>query len=83
MRSYARDLELALALTRDAANHGKRLGKGGAKRHRKFKAARHTTHGTTAQIIRRLARRGGVRRISGVAYEARKLAMAYVITTSE
>ena len=65
MRSYARDLELALALTRDAATHG--LLKGlGANRHRK--ALRHTAaaHGITTQIIRRLARRGGIRRVSGV-----------------
>ena len=75
MRSYAQDLQLALALTRDAAAHGKGLGNdnGGtnsAKRHRK--ALRHTAQGITTQIIRRLARRGGLRRISGVVYEARK-----------
>nr|XP_055048331.1 histone H4-like [Misgurnus anguillicaudatus] len=39
---------------------GKGLGKGGAKRHRK---------GITKPAIRRLARRGGVKRISGLIYE--------------
>ena len=66
MRSYARNLELALALTRDAATNGK----GRGKRHRK--ALRHTTQGITTQIIRRLARRGGIRCIPGVGYEPRK-----------
>jgi histone H4 len=42
---------------------GKGLGKGGAKRHRKV--LRDNIQG----IIRRLARRGGVKRISGLIYE--------------
>jgi hypothetical protein len=50
------------------ANHspggkgGKGLGKGGAKRHRKI--LRDNIQGITKPAIRRLARRGGVKRIS-------------------
>ena len=44
---------------------GKGLGKGGAKRHRKI--LRDNIQGITT--IRRLARRGGVKRISGLIYE--------------
>lgn len=43
------------------------LGKGGAKRHRKV--LRQTIYGITKHDIRRLARRGGVKRISGLVYE--------------
>lgn len=43
------------------------LGKGGAKRHRKV--LRDTIQGVTKPAIRRLARRGGVKRISGLVYE--------------
>merc|ERR1711942_362328 len=46
---------------------GKGLGKGGAKRHRK--ALRDNIQGITKPAIRRLARRGGVKRISGLIYE--------------
>ncbi|KAK8789828.1 hypothetical protein WA158_007289 [Blastocystis sp. Blastoise] len=46
---------------------GKGLGKGGAKRHRKV--MRDTILGITKPAIRRLARRGGVKRISGLIYE--------------
>ena len=46
---------------------GKGLGKGGAKRHRKV--LRDTIQGVTRPAIRRLARRGGVKRISGLVYE--------------
>ena len=46
---------------------GKGLGKGGAKRHRKV--LRDNIHGITKPAIRRLARRGGVKRISGLIYE--------------
>ncbi|KAK0666101.1 putative histone H4 [Cercophora samala] len=42
-------------------------GKTGAKRHRKI--VRDTIHGITKPAIRRLARRGGVKRISGAIYE--------------
>eukprot|EP00634_Sargassococcus_sp_CCMP2135_P000539 CAMPEP_0198674782 /NCGR_PEP_ID=MMETSP1467-20131203/98087_1 /TAXON_ID=1462469 /ORGANISM="unid. sp., Strain CCMP2135" /LENGTH=103 /DNA_ID=CAMNT_0044411683 /DNA_START=43 /DNA_END=354 /DNA_ORIENTATION=- len=46
---------------------GKGLGKGGAKRHRKV--LRENIQGITKPAIRRLARRGGVKRISGLVYE--------------
>ena len=43
------------------------LGKGGAKRHRKV--LRDNIQGITKPAIRRLARRGGVKRISNLVYE--------------
>jgi histone H4 len=46
---------------------GKGLGKGGAKRHRRV--LRDNIQGITKPAIRRLARRGGVKRISGLIYE--------------
>ena len=46
---------------------GKGLGKGGAKRHRKV--LRDNIPGITKPAIRRLARRGGVKRISELIYE--------------
>merc|ERR1712031_23591 len=46
---------------------GKGLGKGGAKRHRKV--LRDNIQGITKPAIRRLARRGGVKRISGMIYD--------------
>ena len=46
---------------------GKGLGKGGAKRHRKV--LRDNIQGITKPATRRLARRGGVKRISGLIYE--------------
>jgi histone H4 len=46
---------------------GKGKGKGGAKRHRKV--LRDNIQGITKPAIRRLARRGGVKRISGLIYE--------------
>jgi len=46
---------------------GKGLGKGGAKRHRKALVA--PIEGITKPAIRRLARRGGVKRISGLVYD--------------
>ena len=46
---------------------GKGLGKGGAKRHRKV--LRDNIQGITKPAIRRLAHRGGVKRISGLIYE--------------
>ena len=45
---------------------GKGLGKGGAKRHRKV--LRDNIQGITKPAIRRLAHRGGVKRISGLIY---------------
>ncbi|KAG2437778.1 hypothetical protein HYH02_011153 [Chlamydomonas schloesseri] len=46
---------------------GKGLGKGGAKRHRKV--LRDNIQGITKPAIRRVARRGGVKRISGLIYD--------------
>ena len=46
---------------------GGKGGKGGAKRHRKV--LRDNIQGITKPAIRRLARRGGVKRISGLMYE--------------
>ena len=46
---------------------GKGLGKGGAKRFRKV--LKDSIQGITKPAIRRLARRGGVKRISGLIYE--------------
>merc|ERR1711864_25914 len=46
---------------------GKGLGKGGAKRHRRVHGD--NIQGITKPAIRRLARRGGVKRISGLIYE--------------
>ena len=46
---------------------GKGLGKGGAKRHRNV--LRDNIQGITKPAIRRLCRRGGVKRISGLIYE--------------
>ena len=46
---------------------GGKGGKGGAKRHRKV--LRDNIQGITKPAIRRLARRGGVKRISGLIYE--------------
>ena len=46
---------------------GKGLGKGGAKRHRVV--SRDNVQGVTKTAIRRLARRGGVKRINGLVYE--------------
>jgi len=48
--------------------HGaKGLGKGGTKRHRKV--LRDNIQGITKPAIKRIARRGGVKRISGLIYE--------------
>jgi histone H4 len=47
---------------------GKGLGKGGLKRHH-HKVLRDSIQGITKPAIRRLARRGGVKRISGLVYE--------------
>ncbi|KAL7552088.1 hypothetical protein ACHAWF_015300, partial [Thalassiosira exigua] len=46
---------------------GKGLGKGGAKHHRKV--LRDNVHGITKPATRRLARRPGVKRISGLIYD--------------
>ncbi|KAK3034407.1 hypothetical protein RJ639_033678 [Escallonia herrerae] len=51
----------------------KGLGKGGAKRH--HKVLRDNIPGITRSEIRRLARRGGVKRISGLVYEETKVVL--------
>ncbi|XP_068113061.1 uncharacterized protein [Hyperolius riggenbachi] len=62
------DTNLAFCLTMSGRGKGgKGLGKGGAKRHRKV--LRDNIQGITKPAIRRLARRGGVKRISGLIYE--------------
>ena len=55
---------------------GKGLGKGGAKRHRKV--MRDNILGITKPAIRRLARRGGVKRISGLIYETRSVLKTFL-----
>ncbi|CAH1384804.1 unnamed protein product, partial [Tenebrio molitor] len=61
---------------------GKGLGKGGAKRHRKV--LRDNIQGITKPAIRRLARRGGVKRISGLIYEeTRGVLKVFLKTSSE
>nr|XP_004406574.2 PREDICTED: uncharacterized protein LOC101366695 [Odobenus rosmarus divergens] len=62
------DTNLAVTTTMSGRGKGgKGLGKGGAKRHRKV--LRDNIQGITKPAIRRLARRGGVKRISGLIYE--------------
>ncbi|KHJ91505.1 core histone H2A/H2B/H3/H4 [Oesophagostomum dentatum] len=58
---------LSIAAMSGRGKGGKGLGKGGAKRHRKV--LRDNIQGITKPAIRRLARRGGVKRISGLIYE--------------
>mgnify|MGYP000922220817 FL=1 len=53
---------------------GKGFGKGGAKRHAK-KAIRETILGVTKPAIRRLARRGGVKRISALIYDEARMVL--------
>jgi len=60
-------LSQALSTMSGRGKGGKGLGKGGAKRHRKI--LRDNIQGITKPAIRRLARRGGVKRISGLIYE--------------
>ncbi|XP_059221552.1 histone H4-like [Stomoxys calcitrans] len=61
-------MDVVYALKRQGRGKGgKGLGKGGAKRHRKV--LRDNIQGITKPAIRRLARRGGVKRISGLIYE--------------
>ncbi|XP_026072635.1 histone H4-like [Carassius auratus] len=60
-------LKLGILIMSGRGKGGKGLGKGGAKRHRKV--LRDNIQGITKPAIRRLARRGGVKRISGLIYE--------------
>ncbi|XP_055988291.1 histone H3.1-like [Sorex fumeus] len=64
---HAKRLFLTSATMSGRGKGGKGLGKGGAKRHRKV--LRDNIQGITKPAIRRLARRGGVKRISGLIYE--------------
>ncbi|XP_028328328.1 uncharacterized protein LOC114479071 [Gouania willdenowi] len=61
------NLIISIATMSGRGKGGKGLGKGGAKRHRKV--LRDNIQGITKPAIRRLARRGGVKRISGLIYE--------------
>ncbi|XP_056307233.1 uncharacterized protein LOC130218983 [Danio aesculapii] len=61
------NLYVVLSTMSGRGKGGKGLGKGGAKRHRKV--LRDNIQGITKPAIRRLARRGGVKRISGLIYE--------------
>ncbi|XP_063399857.1 histone H4-like [Mytilus trossulus] len=65
----SREIQTAvrLLLPGELAKHAVSEGKGGAKRHRKV--LRDNIQGITKPAIRRLARRGGVKRISGLIYE--------------
>ena len=65
-RLYSNNFEVLLKMS-GRGKGGKGLGKGGAKRHRKI--LRDNIQGITKPAIRRLARRGGVKRISGLIYE--------------
>ena len=69
MRRYMLNLftEPTVQIMSGRGKGGKGLGKGGAKRHRKV--LRDNIQGITKPAIRRLARRGGVKRISGLIYE--------------
>lgn len=58
---------------------GKGLGKGGAKRHRKI--LRDNIQGITNPVIRRLARRGGVKRISNLVYDETRAVLKNFLET--
>jgi histone H4 len=64
---YSSTSSTLIAIMSGRGKGGKGLGKGGAKRHRKV--LRDNIQGITKPAIRRLARRGGVKRISGLIYE--------------
>jgi histone H4 len=66
-------------LTATGGKGGKGLGKGGAKRHRKI--LRDNIQGITKPAIRRLARRGGVKRISAsMSPRSSSLSLAWLIS---
>ena len=67
LRLHEREKSLPKLIMSGRGKGGKGLGKGGAKRHRKV--LRDNIQGITKPAIRRLARRGGVKRISGLIYE--------------
>lgn len=58
---------------------GKGLGKGGAKRHTKM--LKNSMSGITKPAIRRLARRGGVKRLSGLIYEETRGVLKWFLTS--
>ena len=58
---------------------GKGLGKGGAMRHKRL-ASRDNIKGVTNPAIRRLARRGGVKRLSGLIYDETRGALRSFLT---
>ncbi|XP_065266002.1 histone H4-like [Emys orbicularis] len=66
MEEKIRGLEMQLSACK-ISGRGKGLGKVGAKRHRKV--LRDNIQGITKPAIRRSARRGGVKHISGLIYE--------------
>ena len=66
-QEFSRFSIIQLVIMSGRGKGGKGLGKGGAKRHRKV--LRDNIQGITKPAIRRLARRGGVKRISGLIYE--------------
>jgi len=57
----------------------KKIGKGGGKRHRKV--MRDNILGITKPAIRRLARRGGVKRISGLIYDETRTILRQFLDT--
>ena len=60
---------------------GMGMGKGGSKRHSK-KFQTDNIAGITKPAIRRMARRGGVKRLSGMIYEESRTSLrAFVVTT--
>jgi len=59
---------------------GKGMGKSGATRHRKI--LRDNLQGVTRPAIRRLARRGGVKRLSGLIYEETRGALKSFLETN-
>jgi histone H4 len=65
--TFEPDKGFLLKMSTGRGKGAKGLGKGGAKRHRKI--LRDNIAGITKPAIRRLARRGGVKRISGLIYE--------------
>ena len=68
VRLSKNNLHSSASLTKmSGRGKGGKGGKGGAKRHRKV--LRDNIQGITKPAIRRLARRGGVKRISGLMYE--------------
>mmetsp|Transcript_888 Transcript_888/g.1473 ORF Transcript_888/g.1473 Transcript_888/m.1473 type:complete len:105 (+) Transcript_888:1149-1463(+) len=66
-------------MSQNKGKSGKGLGKSGTKRHRKV--LRDNIQGITKPAIRRLARRGGVKRISGLIYEETRKVLKVFLET--